>query len=158
VLALTWTTVEHLSVLIAAVLAFPTVVGAALAAWFARQAIREARVAEQQRTIAQLIGAVSRMRRLLRESRLEEADEQANIIVSLQASLPEVLPVTGLLATFDPLTGDPRVLIGVADESLVELRAVLMITNRDMNTSDVESVARFRRMSRYIKRWVAREL
>jgi len=44
VLAITWETLDHLSVLIAAVLALPTVACAALAARFAKQAILEARI------------------------------------------------------------------------------------------------------------------
>jgi hypothetical protein len=144
--AITWETLDHLSVLVAAVVALPTVACAALAAYFAKRTVTEERFGRQQRQVGDLIACVARMRRFLSDENqllLHDADEQADVIASLLLSLPEPLPRTAELAKSDPLRADPRKLIELADASLEELRAALVIVNPDADASGSARARKF---------------
>lgn len=137
---LTWNTLDHLSVLVAALLALPTVVAAALATRYSRQAIQEARADSRERRLADLIVHVSAMRGHLEATRLQDADEEANVVSSLLLTLPAALPHAMVLAGADPLHNNPAILIQVADDALDELRREILLNNPQIDPSTIPAM------------------
>lgn len=133
-------TLDHLSVLVAAV-------AACVAVWFARETVLETRKDLRLRQLSELIVCVSRMRTALVAERLQDAEEQANVIISLALSIEiqPKLPNTTVLGSSDPLHSNPRLLVNIADNALDELRAALVRASRGATlTVDTRSAEEIR--------------